>query len=780
MTGDLTLGIVLKADGSGLVGEVRLSSKELDALGKAGKRAGDGARQGGQSFARFQAQMRRGREASRRMRGELGSLRRNFINLRNTVAAGILIAGVREAAKTELAYQSVNRALISVTGSSEAARREMAFVERTAERLGLRLIASAQGYTKLTAAAKDTALEGQAVRNIYLAISEAGVALGLSNDELTGTYRALEQMISKGNVQAEELRGQLGERLPGAFQLAAAAMGVTTQELNKMLDNGEVLATDLLPRLADTLHKKFGKAAVDASREARAELNRFNNAFDDPERDIATSGVLDSLVEGANALRDAFRDPAFRDGVREITRGIVNMLRFAVEHHKELTVLATTIVGLRLGAVAGGKAGAGVGAAGGALLGLGVVADGAGRPEANARIPGVQRDDYRSVPGLRVDIRPKLSAAQDRKGELERLLAARRESESRFENLSLLQDAEKTTRKKGLGVLTSEGQEYESVVRDILRLEAAIKKAGEANARHVDTVKDIQAEYLKLKSPYDQAIAAANKWRDEALAGLDSTKAGYDDFASQVEEIYADQLVAAQEEHLRSSKEWSDGAIRAFKDYADAAGDMASNVEGAITGLVGSMEDDFVRAELTLGSFADAFEAEMRRILFRSTVGQASGVIEDLLKSVFNLPGSGGGSGGSSNPTAVQIAHSGAIAGGAGPRRMVDASIFANAPRFHEGTVLPGEQAAILKDGEGVFTPEQMAALGPGGDPVRIEIIDQRGANAPPPQVSQSRGANGERIFKVMFAAEAEDYFNSGRGDTVMSQNYGAQRQGRR
>jgi tape measure domain-containing protein len=48
-----------------------------------------------------------------------------------------------------------------------------------------------------------------------------------------GIFKALEQMLSKGNVQAEELRGQLGERLPGAIYFSAKALGVTTRELNK-------------------------------------------------------------------------------------------------------------------------------------------------------------------------------------------------------------------------------------------------------------------------------------------------------------------------------------------------------------------------------------------------------------------------------------------------------------------------------------------------------------------------------------------------------------------
>jgi len=64
-------------------------------------------------------------------------------------------------------------------------------------------------------------------------------------------------MMGKGKVQAEELRGQLGEALPGAFNLAAKAMGVTTSKLNEMLDKGQVLPEELLPKLASELLKTF-------------------------------------------------------------------------------------------------------------------------------------------------------------------------------------------------------------------------------------------------------------------------------------------------------------------------------------------------------------------------------------------------------------------------------------------------------------------------------------------------------------------------------------------
>ena len=48
--------------------------------------------------------------------------------------------------------------------------------------------------------------------------------MGLSADQTSGVLLALQQMISKGTVQAEELRGQLGERLPGALPRSSARL----------------------------------------------------------------------------------------------------------------------------------------------------------------------------------------------------------------------------------------------------------------------------------------------------------------------------------------------------------------------------------------------------------------------------------------------------------------------------------------------------------------------------------------------------------------------------
>lgn len=82
-------------------------------------------------------------------------------------------------------------------------------------------------------------IRGQATRDIFDAVGIAATVMNLSAEQSEGAFLALSQMASKGKVQAEELRGQLGERIPGALNIAARAMGVTQAQLNDMLDKGK-------------------------------------------------------------------------------------------------------------------------------------------------------------------------------------------------------------------------------------------------------------------------------------------------------------------------------------------------------------------------------------------------------------------------------------------------------------------------------------------------------------------------------------------------------------
>lgn len=194
--------------------------------------------------------------------------------------------------RVSTSFQSLNASLSASVGSIERGARAFQFLESEADRLGLSLEASARGFKELTASAKDTELQGNGVVGIFQSVSEASAVMGLSVDDTNGVFRALSQIMSKGTVQAEELRGQLGERIPGAFQIASRAMGVTTQELGKMLEKGEVLATEFLPLFANELTRTFSDSLPNAVRLAQASFNRFNNELALTKKEIGESGLL--------------------------------------------------------------------------------------------------------------------------------------------------------------------------------------------------------------------------------------------------------------------------------------------------------------------------------------------------------------------------------------------------------------------------------------------------------------------------------------------------------
>lgn len=186
-----------------------------------------------------------------RLSGSLKSLAAGYVSLQGfkEIALAFIQANIQA--------QQLKMAFTAVTGSAQLAQRELEYVRGVVEFLGLDIQTTSKQFLDLTAASKGTVLEGQATKDIFEAVATAMARLGKTSDETSGAFLAIQQMISKGKVQAEELRGQLGERLPGAFALASKAMGVTGGELNKLLETGKVLAEDLLPRLAIELNKIY-------------------------------------------------------------------------------------------------------------------------------------------------------------------------------------------------------------------------------------------------------------------------------------------------------------------------------------------------------------------------------------------------------------------------------------------------------------------------------------------------------------------------------------------
>lgn len=228
---------------------------------------------------------------------------RAALGISSAIGAIGFVALGKAAVDTALRFRRFEQGLTIAVGSAEKAGQEIGFLRDLADSLGLRFVDLAENFTGFAAAARGTSLEGEKARDIFEAITKAIVATGGSTEQLNGALLAVQQIVSKGTVQAEELRGQLGERLPGAFQIAARAMGVTTAELGKMLEQGNVAADVFLPKFAAQL----GKELPDALQTADASFQRFQTALDDIANSTA-DGFMRQLGDATDDLTKVLKE----------------------------------------------------------------------------------------------------------------------------------------------------------------------------------------------------------------------------------------------------------------------------------------------------------------------------------------------------------------------------------------------------------------------------------------------------------------------------------------
>jgi tape measure domain-containing protein len=123
-----------------------------------------------------------------------------------------------EAAKGLATYKNQLQAVTAESGTFE---QSFAFVDGLAMRFNVPLDSARQGFVKLYASMQPAGFDQGQVENLFTGISKAAAAFGLSSDKVDRVNYAFAQMASKGQIMSEELKGQLGDVLPGALGLFA-------------------------------------------------------------------------------------------------------------------------------------------------------------------------------------------------------------------------------------------------------------------------------------------------------------------------------------------------------------------------------------------------------------------------------------------------------------------------------------------------------------------------------------------------------------------------------
>ena len=167
-------------------------------------------------------------------------------------------------------------ALKNVSGTMSQYADNQKYLLDLAKKYGLEINALTANYAKFTAAASISGMSMIDQRKVFESVSRACTAFGMSADDSNGVMLALSQMMSKGKISSEELRLQMGERLPVALQAMAKAAGVSVAGLDKLLKQGKLMSKDVLPKFAEALNEMIPNVDTD---NLETSVNRLKNVF---------------------------------------------------------------------------------------------------------------------------------------------------------------------------------------------------------------------------------------------------------------------------------------------------------------------------------------------------------------------------------------------------------------------------------------------------------------------------------------------------------------------
>ncbi|ELF1730081.1 tape measure protein [Escherichia coli] len=199
-----------------------------------------------------------------------------------------------------LKKEASQRAAQFVLGD-EGAKRATEFVKNLANNTGVDQIETLSSFAKFSAGAGDMNTDQK--ESLFSNVIGTSRLMGLSTDEINGILKAFEQMASKGKIQAEELRGQLGDRMAGAFQLFARSLGMTTEQLDAAMKNGKVLSKDVLPKVSAEMGRMIDKAGgwEKIINSTQTQLGRLSNSWNN-NLALMFDGSQEGLVDFTRSL----------------------------------------------------------------------------------------------------------------------------------------------------------------------------------------------------------------------------------------------------------------------------------------------------------------------------------------------------------------------------------------------------------------------------------------------------------------------------------------------
>lgn len=540
-----------------------------------------------------------------------------------------------------------------------------------------------------------------------VALTAATIALGIFGAEAAKSAAEVaraEDLIAERLRRQAQAQGQNSSAQTRVTQMRVDALNKEIETIQRYTDakKAELNANTFSPRTAQgremiQLQEQITRVTT-LFAQGRLSVDSFNKQLDDI---AASNPAVQSLVDKARQI-----GPVMRDGAAAVA-----------DIHNEIKGLLSTVNGsnFRASEIASMTKLAAAQAAGQA----GTMAD----LKTQVFLSGLRAKGLNAEAAAHEAV-AKAAAA----GEVisyQQALAQTKAIEANNKAASSLKSAEKAaeTYQQRIARLKEElqGAWLSDLDREVLAQARSLKVAADEMDRYT---KAAQSGNFSGVNPQLMEIRGLLQQREAAEAARDLVKQ-YGDLNQIAPQLaqYQEQLNIAVQQGAITTQQ----AATAYGQYLSSFGQY--QWIGDLSQAFGQFAESAV---LDFENIGDAVDNLTKRILQLILQMAVIGPLQQMLMGGIGGLFGGGGAPvsliGGNGPMAVPtFMHSGGTVGAGNRGKAMPASLFASAPRFHKGGGYfgPGEVPAVLKRGEGVFTPQQMSSMGGGGNNTQVNVFSE-------------------------------------------------------
>lgn len=253
------------------------------------------------------------RSLNRQMNKFVGSVDRMIGKLKGSrmgamLGVGAMIYGARDAVMTLAEIEGIETAIKYASGTADNGAKNIEYLRKLTKDLKIDYLAAADGFKLFSASliGTDVTLEDQ--QDMFTNISKAIRVFGLDANKTASVYYALSEMIGKGTIQAQELKQQLGNALPGAMQNFADSADKSRAQIMKLMEAGKLTTMKYLKPFADFMGKKVEPGVSKSIETVTANITDLNNTILFAKMDIGSAivdaGAVDLIKKYVTRLRE--------------------------------------------------------------------------------------------------------------------------------------------------------------------------------------------------------------------------------------------------------------------------------------------------------------------------------------------------------------------------------------------------------------------------------------------------------------------------------------------